>query len=111
MFVLLRRYRSSLSLLVLAGVIGVIAIADHSYKQTRIDRAQVAEWHCYREGIDCGGTSWETMEAHWNERQVAYEAIVFTLAVGSAGLFALKRRKDRSIPSVNSGGCRSNTSA
>jgi len=80
----LRRHRASLLCFVLAGAIGVAAIADHWNKQSRALKAELLEWYCAHEGTHCGGPSSERIEAHWNSRQFAYE-----IAVSGLGGFAI----------------------
>ncbi len=76
----LRRHRLSIACYVLAGLIGVVAIADHQNKQQRANRAELAEWFCAHQGTRCGGPSSERIEAHWNVRQWGYEIAVTGLA-------------------------------
>jgi hypothetical protein len=76
----LRRHRLSIACYVLAGTIGVVAIADHRNKAARMNRAEVAEWFCAHEGTRCGGPSSRRIEEHWNERQWGYEIAVTALA-------------------------------
>ncbi len=81
---LLRRHLVSLVSLAVAGLICVAAVADHRDKQSRIDRAEVAEWYCTHLGTRCGGPSSESIERHWNERQLGYE-----IAASVFGAFAI----------------------
>ena len=74
------RHKLSLVALAAAGIIGLVAIADHRNKQARINRAEVSEWFCKHRGQRCGGPSSRRIEDHWNERQLGYEAIVAVLA-------------------------------
>ena len=82
---LLRRFRPSIALLIAAFVLGLVAIGDHHYKQWRIERVEVHEWDCRHDGVECGGPHWETLEAHWQKRQVAYEVGVTVLTLGAIG--------------------------
>jgi hypothetical protein len=86
----LRRHLPSLACLVLAALVGGAAIADHSWKQRRINRAETLEWYCNNRGIHCGGPSWEPMERSWNARQLAYEAAVVALAGFAVVRFGLR---------------------
>lgn len=79
-----------LALFALAGVIGLTAIADHRWKQRRINRAELSAWYCRNEGVLCGGPSPFAMERHWNQRQVGYE-IGVTLLGTAAALVAVRR--------------------
>jgi hypothetical protein len=76
--------RLALVCLAVAGLIGAAAVVDHSWKQRRIDRAEVAEWYCRHQGTRCGGPSSKRIEAHWNTRQIGYEAAVVALVAGAA---------------------------
>jgi hypothetical protein len=86
----LRRFLVPATLLVLAGAIGLGAIADHRWKQRRIGRAEVAEWYCTHRGTHCGGPSSAAIERHWNRRQLGYEIAVVVLG-GSALALAAAR--------------------
>jgi hypothetical protein len=88
-FGVLRRLALPLACFAAAGVIGVAAIADHVKKQARMDRAEVGEWYCAHEGTRCGGPSSDSIESHWNERQVGYEVAVSVL--GAVGVVAFAR--------------------
>lgn len=70
--------------LAVAALIALAAIADHRWKQHRINRAEVDEWYCIHTGMRCGGASSAAIERHWNERQLGYEVAVSVL--GAAGL-------------------------
>ena len=75
-------------LLLLALVIGLIAIADHTNKTARSNHAELLEWYCTYRGTRCGGPSSASIERHWNERQMAYEVVVVVLAAGAVVCFA-----------------------
>ena len=68
-----------LGLVLLALVVGGIAMMDHHLKQRRINRAEVLGWYCVHQGTQCGGPLPERIERRWNERQVAYESAVVLL--------------------------------
>jgi hypothetical protein len=76
----LRSLRLAAACLVLALAVGVGAVLDHRAKQHRIDRAQVADWYCRHEGLECGGEPWRTIEHRWQVRQYLYEGAVALLA-------------------------------
>jgi hypothetical protein len=88
----MRRHLLSIVCFLAAGLIGVVAIADHGYKTRRIDRAEIASWYCAHDGSRCGGPSPYVMERRWNQRQLAYEA-----AVGVLGGLAIVRFAVRAI--------------
>ena len=60
-------------LLLLAFVIGTIAVVDHRLKQSRVNHAELLEWYCTHTATRCGGPSADRIESRWNKRQVAYE--------------------------------------
>jgi hypothetical protein len=82
----LRRHAPSWLALAVAALIGVAAIADHHWKQSRMDRVEVSEWYCRHVGTRCGGASSARLERRWNERQRGYE-----IAVAAVGGLALVR--------------------
>ena len=90
---LLRTFAVPLALLAAALVLGGVAFADHWWKQQRIDRAEVADWYCRHRGVDCGATSWRTLEAHWQDRQVGYEIAVCLLGLAAVGTAARPARR------------------
>jgi hypothetical protein len=92
---LARTFAIPLVFLAAALVVGLVAIGDHWWKQQRIDRAELAEWYCRHDGTECNGPVWRTLEAHWQDRQVAYEVAVgalFLAAVASGAGGARKLR-------------------
>jgi hypothetical protein len=70
--------------LVVAGSIGIGAVADHRYKNVRSNRAELAEWFCEHRGTRCGGPSSAGIDASWNRRELDYEIAMST--VGALGL-------------------------
>jgi hypothetical protein len=81
-----RHHRLTLACLAIAGLIGVAAVADHTVKQRRMNRAELAEWYCVHERTRCLGASSAALEARWNERETGYVlAIAVTLGIGLAG--------------------------
>jgi hypothetical protein len=79
-----------LALLAVAGVIGGLAVADHRWKQRRIDAVQVDEWYCSHRGTRCGGASSAAIERRWNERQLGYEIVVSALGAAALALAAFR---------------------
>jgi hypothetical protein len=88
----IHRYRVAAAASCAAVAIGCLAIVDHHVKQARMNRAEVAEWYCAHRSSRCGRRSSAGIEARWNRREVAYEALVATFAV-SAGLAVVRRRR------------------
>ena len=86
----LRRHRLSIACYVLAGTIGVVAIADHRNKPRRIESRRAPEWFCAHQGTRCGGPSSDRIEEQWNERQWAYEIAVIGLAGFAVVRFAYR---------------------
>jgi hypothetical protein len=79
----------------LAGAIAIGAVADHRWKKSRINRAELLEWYCVHQGSRCGGPSSTAIERRWNERQVGYEVVVAVLAGGAlawSAVLAARRR-------------------
>jgi hypothetical protein len=87
---LLRRHLVSVVCFAIAGLLGVAAIADHRNKGARMDRAEVLEWYCSHVGTHCGGPSSARIEAHWNQRQMGYEAAVTIVGGFAILLFAYR---------------------
>jgi hypothetical protein len=90
---LVRRHLLPLICFALAGLIGISAIADHRWKQARINRAELSEWYCTHRGTRCGGPSSEAIERHWNQRQVAYEVVVILLGGGALAWSAVREAR------------------
>jgi len=91
----LRQNRLSLALFIVAGLIGLAAIADHRHKQVRINSAQLDAYYCTHHDTRCGGPSWTRIEDAWQQRQVGYELVVAALGGFSIGR-ALRRPPARS---------------
>jgi hypothetical protein len=94
----LRRYWASLLCLALAAAIGLAGIADHTNKQSRMEKAEVLEWYCAHDGTHCGGPSSDGIEAHWNERELGYQIALGGLCGFAILLFVgrkLRRWRDR----------------
>ena len=79
--------RVGFGLLVVAGLVTAIAIADHQHKQARENHAEVLAWYCKHEGTRCGGEPVSRIERAWNRRETGYQAAVAVLAAG--GLFCV----------------------
>ncbi len=74
----------------LAATIGLAAIADHRNKQDRMNRAELAEWYCAHQQVQCGGPSPSRIEAHWNQRQWMYQIVVVGLGGTAVALLAFR---------------------
>src|SRR3954447_13159733 len=85
--------RLAIVLVAAAILVGVVAVIDHRNKQARMNRAELAEWYCGHGGTRCGGPSSERIEAHWNERQWAYEIAVVALGAGAVARVGLRARR------------------
>jgi hypothetical protein len=94
-----RRLLVSIICLALAGMIGLAAIADHSNKQDRMNRVEIAEWSCAHQHKPCGGPSSNSIEARWNQRQLLYEIVVVGLAGAAIAIALPAFRRFRSIRS------------
>jgi hypothetical protein len=89
-----RRFALPLAFAAAAVVLAITAVVDHSWKQRRINHAEVAEWYCAHEGTRCGGPSSERIEAAWNRRQLGYEIGASSFgALGVAVAVARLRRR------------------
>ena len=92
-----RRVWIGLASFALAGIVGLVAIADHRHKSAAGDRAELAEWYCTHLGTRCGGPSSAAIERRWNERELGYEVAVTILGLfGTANLLLGLRRRPRS---------------
>lgn len=87
------RFALPLVLLAVAGGIGIAAISDHRDKQARIDQIQVADWHCFHEGLECGAPRWRALEDAWQRRQLAYELADVALGAAAVGIYIGLRRQ------------------
>jgi hypothetical protein len=93
---LLRRLALPIACLVLAGVVGLAAVADHRHKAARLNRVEISEWYCAHHGTRCGGPSSERIENRWNTRQWIYEGAVGGLAATALVVGGWRLR--RSLP-------------
>jgi hypothetical protein len=85
--------RLAMVLVAAAVLIGIGAVVDHHAKQARINRAEIGEWYCLHRGTRCGGPSSDRIEARWNERQSAYEAVVVALGATAVARVVLRARR------------------
>jgi hypothetical protein len=88
-----RRHWVSIACLAAAALLAAAAVADHAWKAARMNEAQVGEWFCAHRGTHCGGASSAQIEAHWQQRQWAYEIAVAGL--GGFGLVSVAYRFTR----------------
>jgi hypothetical protein len=89
----LRRFLFPAGLFALAGLIGLIAIGDHLWKQHRMNHAELLEWYCVNKGTHCGGPSSDAIERHWNQRQLGYEVAVVVIGGAAVALAAARARR------------------
>lgn len=78
------------ALVVLAGGIGAVAVADHRHKNARMGPANVASWYCEHRGQRCRQPQAERIEAAWQHREKVYRVSFW--AVSLAGMTALVLR-------------------
>jgi H+/Cl- antiporter ClcA len=95
----------------LAGVITVVALADHHRVEAANWDANQATWYCQHDGTRCDELQIEDLEGRWEHRELGYRISFFSLSsVGIAAVivaFALAwkaRRTARSRPSAESPG-------
>jgi hypothetical protein len=86
----LRRFLLPAALFGLAGMVGLVAIGDHRWKERRSNHAQLLEWYCVHERTRCGGPSSVAIERHWNQREFGYELAVVTVAGAALALGAAR---------------------
>ena len=91
----------------LAGVIAVVAFADHHQKKARSWDANQASWFCHFKGTRCDELQDEDLERRWHHRELGYRISFFSLSSGGAAAviaaFALvwvARRSARSTSSA-----------
>jgi hypothetical protein len=75
----------ALLLLVLAGVVLVVAVVDHSRKNARTNRMDVDNWYCQHLGERCETPDADTVEVRWERRELAYKGAMFALVLGAVG--------------------------
>jgi hypothetical protein len=95
----------------LAGVIAVVALADHHRVKAQNHNANQATWFCEHNGTRCDELQIEDLEGRWVHRELGYRISFFSLlSVGiAAGIvaFALAwkaKRSARRSPSAQSSG-------
>ena len=94
---------------VLAGVVAVVALADHHQRKAQSWDANQASWFCEFKGTRCGELQIEDLEDGWHHRELGYRISFFSLSSGGTAAvivaFALAweaRRLARSSPSAQS---------
>lgn len=95
----------------LAGVIAVVALADHHRVGAQNWAANQASWYCQHNGTRCDELQIRDLESRWEHRELGYRISFLSLSsVGIAAVivaFALAwkaRRSARSSPSAQSFG-------
>ncbi len=79
-------------LIVLAGCIAGVAVADHRHKKARMGPASIASWYCQHDGQRCQETQAETIEASWQERERVYRVSFWAVSVGGMAVLGLRLR-------------------
>ena len=89
----------------LAGVIAVVALADHHHKNAQAWDANQASWFCHFKGTRCDETQDEDLERRWHRRELGYRISFFSLVSGAAAAvivaFALAWQARRSTRSTS----------
>ena len=95
----------------LAGVIAVVALADHHRVGAQSSAADLATFYCQHKGTRCDELQIEDLQRGWHHRELGYRISFFSLSsVGIAAVivaFALAwqaRRSTRSSRSAQSPG-------
>ena len=95
----------------LAGVIAVVALADHHRVKARNWDASLATFYCQHKGTRCDELQIEDLERRWHHRELGYRISFFSLSsVGIAAVIAAlglgwkARRSARSSRSARSPG-------
>ena len=95
----------------LAGVVAVVALADHHRVGAQNWAANQATWYCQHNGTRCDELQIRDLESRWEHRDLAYRISFFSLSsVGIAAVilaFALAwkaRRPARNTPTAQSPG-------
>jgi H+/Cl- antiporter ClcA len=91
----------------LAGVIAVVALADHHHKNAQSWEANQASWFCDFKGTRCDELQYEDLERGWQHRELGYRIAFFSFSSGGTAAviiaFALAwegRRSAYSSPSA-----------
>lgn len=95
----------------LAGVIAVVALADHHRVKARSWDADLATFYCQHKGTRCDELQIEDLERGWHHRELGYRISFYSLSSGGIAAviaaFALAwqaRRSARSSRSAQSPG-------
>ncbi len=95
----------------LAGVIAVVALADHHRVKAQSSAADLATFYCQHKGTRCDELQSRDLESRWHHRELGYRISFFSLSsVGIAavivalGLGWKARRSARSSRSAQSPG-------
>ena len=90
----------------LAGVIAVVALADHHHKNAQSLGAIEASWYCGFKGTRCDELQDEDLQNGWHQREQRYRISFFSLSSGGIAAviaaFALARAARRSARSTAS---------
>ena len=70
---------------ILAGLLAVVAIADHSHTRHRLRRAQVFAWYCEHRQRFCDREKSNPIHERWETREYAYDATMGVLAIAFVG--------------------------
>jgi len=86
----------------LAGMIAVVALADHHRVEAQNWDANQATWYCQHDGTRCDELQIEDLEGRWERRELGYRISFFSLSsVAIAAVivaFALAWKARRSAP-------------
>ena len=64
----------------LAGVIAVVALADHHRVKAQNWDANQASWYCQHNGTRCDELQIEDLEGRWEHRELGYRISFFSLS-------------------------------
>ena len=79
-------------LVLLAGGIAAVALADHRHKNARMGRADVANWYCQHRNQRCEEPRAETIEASWQQRERVYRVSFWLASLGAMTALVLRLR-------------------
>ena len=71
----------------LAGVIAVVALADHHHKNAQSWEANQASWFCHFKGTRCDELQDEDLEGAWHRRELGYRISFSSLSSGGTAAF------------------------
>jgi len=80
------------ALFVLAGGIGVAAVADHRHKNARMGPANAASWYCGHRGQRCQEPQAEAIEEAWQKREQVYRFSFLAASLGGTTALVLRLR-------------------